>query len=583
MKRGFYVFLLIWACSARANLIFFGGINDPNLPPFPDPLMWGPGSYGIYNCVNSNYSDLQYAMQTDINSFNWTSYDAMSNLAHTRGLIRMWYGGYVAPTNQWLGNFPNWTGAQIVQATTNFIAAAAARDSSIQYINYCNEGVLDPTGYGGRFQAAFGGAGATGYDWVINLGKLFRQYFPNAKLGFNDFGIETAGASDPRGFAVRNPQFVAATKALVAAGVLDWVGFEGYDLQRISNTDLLNALNNIGACGVHVILSEFSPDGYQSYNAANQLADWQNLFPLYYTSPYVWGIVGPWGWRSSWNWIQGGAWFIDDSVSPPQANGIIPYIQSVLSQAVEGNPSPTPTPTPTPSPAVGVINNVQNAANANGTGNSETLTFPSPVTAGDALVIFVGTTNPFAKITSISDALGNVFALAFQEPGGNGDFAYCTLASAMTGQDSVSVTVDDSGGFIELVGYEFSHGSGYSFSLDRTTGATGYATLARAGTSANTTTPNEFVAAYLQTNRPVTAVESGWSSVITPAENVGMYQILQQLAAPMATAKQLSAASYTGVIVTVGATPTPASPATSSPSPAVTEAVAFAQEGYATP
>jgi hypothetical protein len=40
------------------------------------------------------------------------------------------------------------------------------------------------------------------------------------------------------------------------------------------------------------------------------------------------------------------------------------------------------------------------------------------VTAGDALVIFVGTINPSARITSISDSLGNSFSLAYHEAGG---------------------------------------------------------------------------------------------------------------------------------------------------------------------
>jgi len=588
MKSGFYVFLLIWACSARANLIFFGGINDPNLPPFPDPLMWGPGGLQLYNAANTNYSDLQYAIQTDINSFNWTAFDAMANFCHTYGLIRMWYGGYMgAVQNKWLGNF-TWSNAQIVQATTNFVAGAAARDPSIQYINICNEGVLDPTG---QFQQAFGGAGVTGYDWVINLSKLFRQYFPHAKIGFNDFGLESAG-NDLPGIANRLPQFLAAIQVLVNAGAIDWVGEEGYSLESCSTENLQSSINQIGGLGTHIIMTEFSPDAWEGPGIdPNKInSDWQRLFPIYYSNPYVWGVFGPWGWRASWPWIAGSQFLIDDRQNPPLVEPVVTYLQGIVPQVVGGgapgsgaNAPPTPTPTPTPSPPLGVINNVQNAANANGTGNSETLTFPSSVTAGDALVIFVGTTNPFAKITSIADSLGNVFALAFQEPGGNGDFAYCTLSSAVTGPDTVSVTVDNSGGFIELVGYEFSHGSGYSFSLDRTTGATGCATLATSGTIANTTTPNEFVAAYIQTNQPVTAVESEWSSVITPAENVGMYQILQQLAAPMATANQLSAASYTGVILTVGATATPASPPGCSPSPAATEAVAFVQEGHATP
>jgi GH35 family endo-1,4-beta-xylanase len=399
------------AMRAQANMIFFGGINDPNIGPFPDPLMWGPRSLGLYNLANTNYSDLQYAIQTDLNSFNWTSFDALTTLVAQRGLQRIWYGGYMgAVTNKWLGNFPAWTGTQIVQATTNFFATAAARTQNIQYINLCNEGILDPSG---RFQQAWGGAGVTGYDWYINFYRMAKQYFPNAKIGFNDFGIETAGASDPRGLAVRNPEFVVATKVLVANNAIDWVGFEGYDLQQISTTDLTNALNNIGECGVHVIMTEFTPDGYQVVSPSKVLADWQRVFPIYYNSPYVWGVIGPWGWRRSWNWLgETTGWFIDDSVNPPSIEPVVPWLQSILASIIGGgNPSPVSTPTPTPSP--GVASYVQgnySCPQAPQTGVS--VSFASSEIAGDMNVVVIGWNDVSNMVVSVNDSQGNTYLAA---------------------------------------------------------------------------------------------------------------------------------------------------------------------------
>jgi GH35 family endo-1,4-beta-xylanase len=364
MKRIFSVFLLIWACSAKANLIFFGGINDPNLGPFPDPMMWGSGSLHLYNAANTNYSDLQYAVQTDVNTFNWTAFDAMTNMCNTYGLQRMWYGGCAASvTGPWLANF-SWDGPTIVQATTNWVKSAAARTQNITYINICNEMWNDTTD---RFPQAFGGGGSTGYDWIINLSKLFRQYFPNAKIGINSLNYESAGNDLPYGTYGQGgsnlSQFLPAARILAQAGAIDWIGMEGYSLECCSTANLQSALNQLGALtkpdGTHIgiIMTEFAPDAYRCVDPDTVNADWQRLFPIYYNSPYVWGVLGPWGWRATWNWIAGGCyWFIDDRQSPAVVEPVVSYLQSVLPTAVGGGPAPTPTPTPTPGP--GVIKNV---------------------------------------------------------------------------------------------------------------------------------------------------------------------------------------------------------------------------------
>jgi GH35 family endo-1,4-beta-xylanase len=353
MRRALHILLFIWACSAKANLIFFGGVNDPNLGPFPDPLMWGPGGLNLYNAANTNYSDLQYAVQSDVNTFNWSAFDAMTNLCAQYGLQRMWYAGAMASaTSKWLANF-NWDGPTIVQATTNFAAAAAARTQNIQYINICNELWDNPDD---RFQQAFGGAGVTGYDWIINLSKLFRRYFPNAKLGINSLNYESAGNDLPYGTygsGISNlAQFLPAAQALVAAGAIDWVGMEGYSLECCSTANLQSAINQIGALGTHIILTEFSPDAYVGSNAGTSKvrADWERLFPIYYNSPYVWGVIGPWGWRSNWTWVPGSEFFIDDRQNPPVFEPVVAYLQGIIPQVVGGSPGPNANPTPRPVP-----------------------------------------------------------------------------------------------------------------------------------------------------------------------------------------------------------------------------------------
>src|SRR6516225_3806489 len=92
MKRIIPLILYFWTIPVKAGLIFFGGVTDPNVNAFPDTTFT---RLGIWNAVNCSYSDLQPFIQTDINSFNWSSFDAMSNFARANGLHRIWYGGYI--------------------------------------------------------------------------------------------------------------------------------------------------------------------------------------------------------------------------------------------------------------------------------------------------------------------------------------------------------------------------------------------------------------------------------------------------------------------------------------------------------
>ena len=51
-------------------------------------------------------------------------------------------------------------------------------------------------GGSGGYIDALGGAGVTGWDWIINGFTLARQYFPNSKLILNDYSITNDGQRD---------------------------------------------------------------------------------------------------------------------------------------------------------------------------------------------------------------------------------------------------------------------------------------------------------------------------------------------------------------------------------------------------
>ena len=110
----------------------------------------------------------------------------------------------------------------------------------------------------------------------------------------------------------------------------------------------------------------------------------------------------------------------------------------------------------------------------------------------------------------------------------------------------MSVTVDNSGGFIELVGYEFSHGSGYSFSLDRTTGASasGYSSNPYSG-SVDASAPVLLVSAVTTTGG-VTAWGSGFNNrvITSPDGDLLQDEIVAGKSGPLSDGATLGGDAY---------------------------------------
>jgi len=89
-------------------------------------------------------------------------------------------------------------------------------------IDVVNEPLHAPPPYA----AALGGAGVTGWDWVINAYLLARQYFPNAQLVINDY------------FTLALPsltqQYLSIINLLTNRGLLDGIGEQGALLREVA-------------------------------------------------------------------------------------------------------------------------------------------------------------------------------------------------------------------------------------------------------------------------------------------------------------------------------------------------------------
>lgn len=241
---------------------------------------------------------------------NWTQADAAYQLARSNGFTFKWHvlvWGNQQP--EWLQNLPP---AEQLEELNEWFAAIAARYPDLEQIEVVNEPLHDPPqtpantppgqscGGCGNYYDALGGAGATGWDWIINAFTLARQHFPNAKLMLNDYSITNEKQS------VRT--YVGIIELLKARGLIDLVGIQGHAFSTTEAAPMANTRNNLDflaeKTGLPIYVTELDIDGNDD---PVQLAGYQKIFPVFWEHYAVRGIT-LWGYRPGhWRTAQG-AW-----------------------------------------------------------------------------------------------------------------------------------------------------------------------------------------------------------------------------------------------------------------------------------
>ena len=101
------------------------------------------------------------------------------------------------------------------------------------------------------YSAALGGAGATGWDWVIWAFQKARLYMPNTKLLLNDYSIINDNGP--------TTSYLQIINVLQAKGLIDGIGVQGhsFELEGGDTNIMKNNLDRLAATGFPVYISEF--------------------------------------------------------------------------------------------------------------------------------------------------------------------------------------------------------------------------------------------------------------------------------------------------------------------------------------
>ena len=244
-----------------------------------------PASFNVYwNQVTPGNAGKWGSVEATRDVMNWAGLDLVYNHA-----MNSTYS-YKHHTLVWGNQQPAWitslTPAQQAAEVEQWFAAVAARYPGIDQIDVVNE----PLHVVPSYAAAIGGSGTTGWDWVIWSFQKARQYFPNAELLLNEYGV--------LGSKTTTTNYLKIINLLKARGLIDGIGEQAHGLEYAQSTTIKSNLDSLAATGLPIYITELD---LEHADDATQLGMYQRVFPLLYEHPGVKGVT-LWGYLAGEHW-----------------------------------------------------------------------------------------------------------------------------------------------------------------------------------------------------------------------------------------------------------------------------------------
>ena len=235
-----------------------------------------PGNSGKWGSVEATRDQM-----------NWDSLDTAYAFARENGLR------FKLHTLVWGQQQPGWIDAlpadEQLAEIDQWMAAAAERYPDVDMVDVVNEPLHAVPGY----SEALGGAGVTGWDWVIKSFEMARKYFPKAELLINEYNVEALGGS--------TTDYLAIIGLLQERGLIDGIGLQAHFLERADLSLVSANVDRIAATGLPIYVSELDLD---FSNDARQAQRMRDLFTLFWQNPSVLGVT-------HWGHLQGSMWRTD--------------------------------------------------------------------------------------------------------------------------------------------------------------------------------------------------------------------------------------------------------------------------------
>lgn len=220
-------------------------------------------------------------------SMNWKGLDSISSYSKTHGIP------WTFQSLLWGSTLPAWMSLPADTLKTEieeWFTLAGARYPEVATVVVVNE-ALPGHAYPARFAPALGGAGSSGYDWMIKAFQMARTAFPHAKLILNDYNtIE---------YATDNAAFLKSVRALLAANApIDGIGTQAHEAYTRPVDTLRKYLDSLAGTGLPIYVTEYD---IAVSDDAKQDSILEAQFPLFWNHPRVAGIT-------CWGYVEGRTW-----------------------------------------------------------------------------------------------------------------------------------------------------------------------------------------------------------------------------------------------------------------------------------
>ena len=292
------IFVILIACLIQFNLAalpltegkarFLGCIFSPTSEPKLE---------NYWNQVVPENSGKWGSVERRRDVMNWASLDNAYNLAQTQGFPFRFH------VLIWGNQQPSWmddlSSSDQLDEIEEWFSAVATRYPEIDYLEVVNEPLnAPPDGNNDRanYIDALGGAGPSGWEWVLESFRLARQYFPGTQLVLNEYNVIRNN--------VKTTDYLTLIGLLQAEDLIDVIGFQGHAFTTGPATlgAMTTSINRFEATGLPVMVTEMDIDGAVFVDPdwiqddALQLSEYQRVFPLFWEHPAIVGVT-LWGWR----------------------------------------------------------------------------------------------------------------------------------------------------------------------------------------------------------------------------------------------------------------------------------------------
>lgn len=259
---------------------------------------------------------------------NWEPLDAAYALAKDNGLPFRFH------TLVWGNQQPNWVRSlspeEQLEELTERYAQIAARYPSLDYVEVVNEPMNDPPrqrneddAASGNYYEALGGAGSTGWDWILTAYRMAREHFPDSKLVINEYNVTNSEESTER--------YLSIVRLLQAENLIDVVAVQGHAFSTTVDAAITKQnLDRLASTGLPLMITEFEIDGPTD---EAQLADYQRVFPVLWEHPSVVGVTF-WGWRPGmWRTREQAYLVREDGTPRPALEWLMEYVAGTRGEA----------------------------------------------------------------------------------------------------------------------------------------------------------------------------------------------------------------------------------------------------------